>query len=476
MNNENIIEHESDSCFVTCAGKGFRDLRGLKTSISFSAPRLIWLLQICILLGAMGASHPVLAQAVIDSDSTYNTIVKTYFSNNGTYFHNPTINTKSGLEFPRVGGDGYVFGAGFWIGARFVDEFDFRRTRVLKTYNPISGESMCVPGSYKDGNRFRPDLREQYTVKHEENIDHEVLSSTFHDGDLRAYPGHIDTNSYRVLGMPLGFEFKQRIKAWSNIDLANCVTVETTVRYIGEKALDSVYFCSVADIAIGQSENAMYADTGDFCVIEDKDGSYPFIVSSSDPEGARRFGTLGIGLVSVDPVRKVDGIQIIRADMVDDGNLHSVNYAFMSGGILDDPLPHGDKVVLLSVLIGDVVKGDSFKITVGYVVAPQDVLEPTGEIRNKLNQLRDQLTTIDERQEQSNQSRVYSQIVQGNMLYLPSEFAELTRVTLISTLAERYEVEARQGAVELTGLPPGFYVIVDSKQQTQLLMKLIIIR
>lgn len=435
---------------------------------------LFLLLQLCFMLCSFGVCHPVFAQVVIDSDSTYSTSIKTYFLNDGSYFRHPTDYMKSGLECPREGGDGFVFGAGFWIGVQFTDDFDIPRKRVLQTYNPIWGESMCVPGNYKDGNLFRPDLQALYAVKHQQSASHEALSSTFHDGDLRQYPQHLDTNSWRSMGMPLGFQFDQRMKVWSGSELDNTVAVETTVRYIGERKLDSVYFCSVTDVAIGQIENAIFADTGDVCVIQDKDQQYPFIVASSAMEGERRFGTLGIGLVSVDPLRRLDGIRIIGGDMV--GNSHDSNYELMSGGILDDILPPGDKVALLSVLVGDLVKGDSFKITIGYVVAPHDVPQPAIEIRNKLNQLRSQLTAIAEHFEPTEHNRINSQVVYGNSFHLPDEFCTVTNVTIVSTLGEKNDVKAHQGLVDLTGLPNGSYLICLSNQQTQLFMKLIIVR
>lgn len=425
---------------------------------------------------AFWACQLATAQIVIDSDSTRSTGVKTYLFNNGSYFRHPTDDTETGLVFPRDGGCGYVYAAGCWIGARFDGESDYRVTRVLKSYNPISGESMCVPGHYRDGNLFRPDLQELYAVKRHTSDSYEALLSTFHDGDLSAYPRRLDTSSWRQSGMPLGFQFNQRMIVWSTSELENTITVETSVRYTGERRLDSVYLCSVTDVAIGQSDNAMIADMGDYCVIEDKDQQDPFVIASSTMEGERRCGTLGIGLISSDPMRRHDGIQIIRSDMVDMGSPLETSYSLMSDGVRDDVLPAGDKVVLLSVHVGDVVKGDSFKITVGFVVASGGVQDPTIEIRNKLHRLRSQLTTIDRNPGLVQHSRIPSHIVQGNAFQLPDEFHALPSVMIVSTLAEKSVVEVRQGVVDVTGLPNGSYLMVDSNHHLQRQMKLLIMR
>lgn len=425
-------------------------------------------------LALMLATLSVTLQAQIFEtiDSTSNSVIRAYHSNNGVSFFGDNNSFVNGLEWPRGSGRGYLTGAGVWVGARKKDTL-FDRIKCVSMSYAVQHRSMCTPGERKNGNQFREDLSELYKPKKSVDLNSETLSSSFHDGDLRVYQYDLgetiaDSNTtWKQVGLPLGLQYNQKFRYWVSGPLENSVFIETTVINASTDTLFDVVLGTVSDIAVGgvdyidQNQNP---ETSDRCSLLDSGTNHPIVVGFNDEPNDTLYnkGCIATALVKTPRIDSTTTIHIHNDNFRVFGSWigQYAYYDLMNRGIYGDSLPPGDKIVLLGAAIGNLIPGDSVTFSYAYVLANRDGTEAE-VIRTSLQALRELPTSVNENSQQTQHPHSAQYIGNGSSVYIP-EVVQQTAMnfTVYNLHGERVSFGT---TVELTTvvlqLPVGYYSI-----------------
>ncbi len=360
----------------------------------------------------------------LQSDSTvpYALIVNTvsnidfYVSNYGINFFD-VYRAKGGLFWPRGTKNQYVFGDGFWFGAKkYNSELNELSKLVLVTYNPTYGSSWTSPGRIEDGNeaqygyknKYHPYLSTEYNTytgaaldtdneykwplwisngqmenshsvyNHEyvlENNDRnrnkysngplfvsdEDILSTYKDTDISRYDGNADNRLEQ--GYPLKLQTESSIYSWGEGEMQDVLIL----RYVIEnKSLDTLFDCrfgKITDLDIGvqaDSNQSKFA-LNDRVKYYDSDSTLNLVVGWTDTdqgELGKGFGYIGISLLETP---SIDKNGFIRNDKLkfEPEEMVGIN-TFKNWNFESDPLKDNDRYDFLSngILDGDSGSGD----------------------------------------------------------------------------------------------------------------------
>lgn len=396
-------------------------------------------------------------------DSSLSTRAKVYQWNNGMNLLSDK-ELEAGLVFPRDSLHGFVVGSGVWIGAKL--KFDNNSTlvpRVLKTYDPVVSASMCIPGNYVNGNRYRPDLSDSFTIKRTITDGVESLYSSFHDGDLRFYPFGLDSSIWKAYGFPLGFQFYQEMTVMDVAKDVFVTLVNTKVSHVGAAVLDSVFIGYITDVAIGPGDRADVADANDYCVVSDKETNVPFAILGDSSDSGSEYGSIGIAVLYNSLGRQTHTIQVIKRSMIDSIDMHVYNYRYLSSGIQDDTLETGDKVVIHSVDVGQLLQGDTFAFTMIFVVTTSKTIDARAVIRETIEMVRYQHTGI--REIESNLGNPDIMVVLNDQVDVSKTcLAQYDQLNAMSVLGEIISLRCNNGILGVRNLASGMYTILATNK------------
>jgi len=411
------------------------------------------------------------AQIYYDYSSTRDTDVLTYQSNFGVSLVDPRSLSQQfypGLIYPRNEGHSYVFASGVWIGGLTYkpDEQHLGKfPNVLKTFDLLLGTSMCVPGDYSNGNRYREDLRGLYLPIRNSNSENESLEVSFHDGDLRQYPNFVDPNRpdttyWLNRCMPLGFQFRQHLTTWKSSLFSNCAMVSTECVYNGAVVLDSVYVAGAVSVAIGRADDVLQAFKHDTCWTIDMHDGNPIVVCGDAETDTEQYGRIGVCEIQQGNASRKSIVKILDYSSIESID-HYYNYRLISSDTPPDAFLAGDRFILYSKFIGTVNPGDRLNLTMAFVMTTTNDKNPDSLIASRIESLRELVTSVDDHGERSN--RIIGLVVdKSGHIDLSDYFGFVsTDVELYSAIGTVMNVQLVNGIAILDDVSNGLYYVIS---------------
>ncbi len=349
-------------------------------------------------------------------------------TNTGTFGYDPTGRIH-GLIYPRGSGHHYLYGSGFWFGAK--KRTAAFRPLVFYTYNPSTGRSIASPGEFVDTLAARPDL--YHSVDYDRNTGRylgalpsgapnwplwsafgapwasildpgsfepdnrrrlnltrtpafafnadEEMVARFNDGGLGRY--ELDSAQARQLGYPLGLQIQESIFAWSSDPLGVITVLQYQVVNASPDTLFDCVMAHVSDPDIGSPGNDRSGFLSSWPV-----GRTGFVYSGPEDDG--NYGTLVITLLEapmtdangiLDNSRRLDYPAVGRVGAfprwVVGSDQEPVTYRdryelMTSGGFAsdDDTMPSADLRAMIACTPFIMHPGDTAFFAVGYAIVP----------------------------------------------------------------------------------------------------------
>lgn len=256
-----------------------------------------------------GNVSQILGNSRFESDTNTVSNVEFYTSNYGIFGQNIDSNTW-GLRWPRNSQNKYLFGGGFWFGAKkwFIDT---NSNRVLNkyctaSYDPSNGNFCFTPGKIKDDSEMtagkykiycssdyntadgtpkdptstlpwpnwitNADNLLEFGAKQNINVDDvsnrtkanyplgpsfvsdEDFISVYHDTTLSRYT--MGATAARRKGYPLQLQIEERIYSWAKEELKDMVVLHYTVENKSRDTLQDCFFAPIHDIDLKYIDNA----------------------------------------------------------------------------------------------------------------------------------------------------------------------------------------------------------------------------
>ncbi len=328
------------------------------------------------------------------------------------------LDTKEGSAhgyWPRGSLNQYLFGGGFWFGAKKETPDGRMKKYVEVSYNPNSGRSWFVPGSIEDGDTIRPDLIEKNRVYFSSDFNQETgvpldqtdgpnwplwvtdttgryqygtyihkyvndgtqrnlsnypmgplfvsdedIYSVFKDTDLSQYEGGVQRRKNE--GYPLGLEVESRIYTWKQGDMKDVVILSCLVHNKSEDTLKECWFAGIYDVDITYKPNGHVGATNDRIKYFNDDSTLNLAVGWSDAtkgDSGRGLGYIGVSMLET-PATDADGY--IRTDkLIFDPSEQLGLVTFRNWKIENDVLEDEPRYTIISEgnLDGDKGPGDN---------------------------------------------------------------------------------------------------------------------
>jgi hypothetical protein len=298
-------------------------------------------------------------------------------TNDGRFGFDPEYNVPGGGRWPRGTNDGYIFGAGIWIGA-IIDDVK----HVTVGYNPTNVQTEMVPGA---PNTDPNDSKEIVFVNTDypnanlppwpRGVDDDGNPITISQMDSWAQCNDLDASKQFEAGTPIGVHLITETFSWSSSfrDVQDFAIIRYTVKNVNpdRKKWTNAYVGFAMDADIGDPTN-------------DLTGCYPDLnlgftysaseLTSLEKELAYPPGYVGIKFLdgpSRDPITgEANMTTFIRWAHELNPNTDEIRYNLLAKGTYDilDTEP-ADKRMLLSSGPFDLEYGDTVEFVVAIVFA-----------------------------------------------------------------------------------------------------------